>query len=85
MPDVEPYLKQQTLYPPGVTELTIRVGMLPAENHGQWQYELRAPDTGELLELGSKHHYHLGDFLEEVERLAQVVVHVHNAYGGPFD
>lgn len=54
---------------PEVTQITIRVGIVPSSNHGQWQLERFNPVTGELLDMASKHHFHLDAYGPEAARL----------------
>lgn len=60
---------QGTFTPPPTITLTLRCGVIPAENHAQWQYEIRDAETDVLLAMTSVHHHHDAE-LEDQLRLA---------------
>lgn len=53
MPVREPYV-QQTLLPPEAIEAVLRIGIVNAANHVQYQLEVRNPSDGTLLALESR-------------------------------
>lgn len=65
--------RQQQITPAVAYEVTIKIGIIPGELHGQWQYEVRSATDGVLLEMGSKHHFHLGDWAEAKADLGQLI------------
>lgn len=50
---------QQSLTPPDVVELRIRLGLVPERDHAQVMVELLDPATGVLLAQWSTHHARL--------------------------
>lgn len=56
---------QVLMLPPDVIELRLRLGFIPADNHGRWQIEVLDPQSNELLALHSQPHFALHD-LERV-------------------
>jgi len=54
---------------PAVTQVTVRLGIVPETNHGQWQLESFNPVTGELLAMASKHHFDLDSYGPEAARI----------------
>lgn len=49
------------LFPPDVVEITLRVGVVRASDHLQWQLEIRNATDGELLHMQSTPHRPLAD------------------------
>lgn len=75
---------QTTIGTPEVVEITIKVGVVQSSNHGQWQYEAHDASGRVLLEMGSKHHFHLGDHDEEATTIGELVKDLLYSYCGPF-
>lgn len=64
---------QQTLTPPDVLELRLRLGVIPERNHAQAMVELVDPMTGVQVAQWSAPHVHLDGWmtlLEEATRKA---------------
>lgn len=57
MPDETWY--QQSLTPPAVYEINVRIGVIPASNHMQALVEIKDPTTGILLGQRSRPHAEL--------------------------
>jgi len=51
---------QQTLLPPDVVELTLRVALVNSSDHVQWQLEARCPTDDTLIAMESSPHAPLG-------------------------
>ena len=61
--------EQLVLLPKEVTELTLRVGVMPMADHCQFQLEMRDPATGALQMLLSRPHVDLPSALDEFDRM----------------
>lgn len=64
---------QQSLTPPSVYEVTIRLGVIPEADHAQAQAEMKDPTTGILLAQWSAPHstvHGLGRLIDEAVRKA---------------
>lgn len=75
---------QATLGTPDVIEMTFRVGLVVSTNHGQWQYEVKDASGDTLLEMGSKHHFHSGDWQDELLTIAELLRDLLGSYVDPF-
>ena len=53
---------------PTVLEITLKMGVIVSEDHGQWQVEVRDALTGTLLALHSKPHFDLSMLSPETAR-----------------
>jgi len=60
-----------------VLEITLRVGVIHAFDHAQFQLEVIDARTGELIECASRHHVGLDDAMSElsdwIQRLQEAV------------
>lgn len=57
---------QLSFLPHSVLQLTIRLGLVPARNAGQWQYEIHNVESGALIAMTSRHHFHDGNLGAEL-------------------
>lgn len=75
---------QQTLTPPQVLEATLKIGLIPSENHAQAFIELKDPMTDILLGAGSVHHVDIRSLQASVQRLAMKLTEVILEHAEPF-
>lgn len=69
-PFVAPWV-QLGLIPPDVLELTLRLGVVPASHHLQWQLEVRSATDGVLLGLVSTPHAELDRWPAELQQVGE--------------
>lgn len=69
----EPDWYQQVLTPPDVLEATVKIGVLPGEDHVQTYWEVKDPTTGVLLAAGSVHRATLHGMHGAIERAVRKV------------
>lgn len=62
---------QQTLTPPDVLELRLRLGVIPERNHAQAMVELVDPMTGVQVAQWSAPHVHLDGWMTLLEEAAR--------------
>jgi hypothetical protein len=55
-----PEFTQTTMLPPEAVEFIIRIGVVGASSHAQWQLEVRNATDETLLELVSRPHFDVG-------------------------
>lgn len=75
---------QATLIPPEAVEITLRVGLVGSDDHGQWQLEVRNATDGVLLSMIANPHFNtqLGD--REFTKVATKLIAACNEYLLPF-
>lgn len=72
------------LFPPDVVEITLRVGVVRASEHLQWQLEVRNATDGELLHMQSSPHRHLSRTPAEVLGMMALLRKHLDELAGPF-
>ena len=82
MPDNEWY--QQSLTPPEVIELTLKVGVIPSTDHGQWWIEAKDPVTQILIAQASCPHFPLREAHAQIETSVKRLVALYNEMVEPF-
>ena len=70
----DPVDLQTALFAPGVVDVTLRVGLIPRENHLQWQLEVRNAVTDELLAMESRPHASIADLESEIARATRSLI-----------
>jgi hypothetical protein len=75
---------QQALIAPQVLEGVIRLGLIPAQDHGQWLVELKDPTTGVLIAQASKHAFRMPDFERELDLAAGKLAGLVGTHVQPF-
>lgn len=75
---------QQSLTPPTVLELNVRVGMIPEQDHLQALVEIKDPMTGVLLGQASYPHTSMRDLELLVEWIGRKVIRLIDDNVDPF-
>lgn len=65
-------------------ELTLKVGLIPSEEHVQFQFEVTDPRTGELIELESRWHCHTNDYGPSLGQFVRLLSDAIADRSGPF-
>jgi len=84
MPDTDTFVNdwaQLALFPQGVVELTLRVGIAYDADHVQMQVDVRDPSSGQLIAMRSRPHMNLEMADGEIRKwssefLAEVLDHL---------
>lgn len=65
--------EQTRLINPDVFQITLQIGLLPPENHYQWQIEVENPVSGELLACWSRPHFNLDAMPTEIAAMVEAL------------
>jgi hypothetical protein len=66
--------RQESLFPPNIVDITIKIGAVMDTNHLQWLIESRDPKTGGLRSLTSKHHAPLSSLRPQLDQVLTEVL-----------
>lgn len=75
---------QQTLTPPEVLEINVRVGLIPSQDHAQVLAEIKDPRTGILIGQWSHPHVGLSGLPEVLDTLPRRLVGWVDEHASPF-
>lgn len=59
---------QTTMLPPEAVKITLRLGLVGATEHGQWQLEVHNATDGTLLDMVSRPHFDTANLDTELDR-----------------
>jgi len=76
--------EQTSLFPSEVVEMTLKVGMIPGNDHCQVEVETVDRHDGAVLALWSIHHAKMVNLHRVVALAVEEVNRSVNAYSGPF-
>lgn len=75
---------QQSLTPPEVYEITVKVGLIPSTDHAQVWWEVADPTTRVLIGSGSHHHCTIAQALPVLEVQLEKLVRLVDGLVEPF-
>lgn len=81
---IESEALQGTLLPPEAVELVLRVGVIGASDHGQWQLEVRCASDGTLLAMVSRPHFTIEQWHQELAKMSLELTNAWSTHVLPF-
>lgn len=75
---------QETLLPPEVVQVTVRIGFVGASGHCQWLCEARNATDGELLAMVGRPHFDIAQLDNQIDAIREEILTAVRSFVVPF-